>query len=135
MTNDKLIAMARVARAKAYCVYSEFSVGAALIDENGDIHVGCNVENAAYPSGTCAEAGAISAMVVAGGTRIAAIAIVGGSMGESVSCKPCGGCRQRISEFSNDNTRVVFQTGDKLIDQFVISDLLPNAFGPGSLRG
>ena len=75
MTDDELLEAARTVREQAYCPYSEFRVGAALIDDNGNVHVGCNVENAAYSQVSCAEAGAISAMVAAGGKHIVRIAV------------------------------------------------------------
>ena len=77
MTDEELLEIARQVRANAYCPYSGFRVGAAILDENGDVHVGCNVENAAYSNVSCAEAGAISAMIAAGGTRIVTIAVAG----------------------------------------------------------
>ena len=92
-----LIAAARAVRARAYAPYSNHAVGAAVLDEHGRIHAGCNVENAAYPEGTCAEAGAIAAMVAAGSRHIAAMAIAGPG---PALCTPCGGCRQKIREFA-----------------------------------
>lgn len=127
MTDAELIDAARAVRERAYCPYSNFSVGAALVDSEGKLYVGCNVENAAYPQGHCAEAGAIGAMVAAGGQRIATIAIVGGS--ESLrSCPPCGGCRQRILEFADKDTRIIFQddTGEAMT--YSIEQLLPTSF-------
>ena len=94
---DGLFQAARAAQDKAYAPYSRFKVGAAIASVDGRIFAGCNVENAAYPVGSCAEAGAISAMVAAGGSRIAAIVVVGD--GEHL-VTPCGGCRQRIREFA-----------------------------------
>ena len=94
MTDEELLDLARQVRDKAHCPYSGFSVGAALIDENGNTHVGCNVENAAYSNVSCAEAGAISAMVSAGGTRIVRIAVAGGDKSDkSRACTPCGGAK------------------------------------------
>ena len=127
MTDEELLDAARVVREKAYCPYSDFHVGAALLDENGDVHVGCNVENAAYPQGSCAEAGAIAAMVAAGGTRIVTIAVAGG--GEKTrACTPCGGCRQRIHEFADDNTRIIVKDDDENWHTFTMADLLPSSF-------
>lgn len=129
MTNDELLELARQVRNKAYCPYSEFSVGAALIDENGNVHVGCNVENAAYSNVSCAEAGAIGAMVAAGGTRIVTIAVAGGSRGEeSRACTPCGGCRQRIDEFADENTRIIVKDNDDAWHSYAMADLLPSSF-------
>ena len=106
IANDDLINAAKEARKQAYHRYSNFSVGAAIVDDQDRLHVGCNIENAAYPLGNCAEASAISAMVQEGGKRIAKIAIVGGA-GEISRCTPCGGCRQRIREFADDDTVII----------------------------
>ena len=127
MDDQELIDAASEVREQAYAPYSGFYVGAALIDENDRVHVGCNVENSSFPLGTCAEAGAISSMVAAGGTRIAAIAAVGG---HSVleTCTPCGGCRQRIAEFANANTRILLLDGSGEVISYSIDDLLPDSF-------
>jgi cytidine deaminase len=116
------------AAAKAYAPYSKFPVGAAIRTSTGNIIAGCNVENAAYPAGTCAEAGAVAAMIAEGETKIAAIAIVGA---KSNPCYPCGACRQRIFEFSDASTRVHLRdgaTGEAITHS--IDTLLPHAFGP-----
>ena len=97
----ELFAAARAAQANAYAPYSRFQVGAALRTRNGAVYSGCNVENAAYPQGSCAEAGAIAAMALAGERRIAEILVVGDGDG---LCTPCGGCRQRIREFADNAT-------------------------------
>ena len=123
---------ADLAAQKAYAPYSNFSVGAAIRTPSGHILSGCNVENAAYPAGTCAEAGAIAAMVAAGETKISDIAIVGV---KSNPCYPCGACRQRIFEFSDAATRVHLRdgaTGEAITHS--IDGLLPHAFGPRDLR-
>jgi len=127
MTDEELLDAARTIREMAYCPYSEYRVGAAIIDEHGNVHVGCNVENAAYPQGNCAETGAISAMVAAGGERIVAIAIAGGR-DEIRACTPCGGCRQRIHEFSNGDTRIIFMDNDDEWHTCSMDDLLPSSF-------
>ena len=123
---------ARAARERAYAPYSRFAVGAALRDETGRIHAGCNVENAAYPVGSCAEAGAISAMIVAGGRRITAILVVGDG---AEPCTPCGGCRQRIREFARPDTPVFVADPVKLRASFTLEQLLPVSFGPSNLSG
>ena len=129
MTDDELLDLARQVRDKAHCPYSDFSVGAALIDENGKVHLGCNVENAAYSNVSCAEAGAISAMVAGGGTRIAKIAVAGGGSGEkSRACTPCGGCRQRIDEFADENTRIIVKDNDENWHSYSVAELLPSSF-------
>ncbi len=127
MNDEQLLDAARAVRDMAYCPYSEFQVGAAIIDENGNVHVGCNVENAAYPQGSCAEAGAISAMVAAGGQRIATIAVAGGG-DKTRACPPCGGCRQRIHEFSDKKTRIVFKDNDDEWHTYSMDELLPSSF-------
>jgi cytidine deaminase len=129
MTTDthRLVEAATAVRSNAHAPYSGFHVGAAVQDEHGVIHVGCNVENAAFPEGACAEANAIGAMVAGGGKRIVAIAVVGGP-GEVVPCAPCGGCRQRILEFSDDNTQVVLIGDGGSVESHRISDLLPTSF-------
>ena len=93
----ELFAAAKAAQANAYAPYSRFNVGAAILTPSGAIYAGCNVENAAYPQGACAEAGAISAMALAGERRIAEILVIGD--GDAL-VTPCGGCRQRIREFA-----------------------------------
>jgi len=128
MTDDELLDAARAVREKAYCPYSGFHVGAAILDENGDLHVGCNVENAAYSNVSCAEAGAISAMIAAGGTRILTIAIAGGDENRTRPCTPCGGCRQRIHEFSDENTRIIVKDDAGVWNTYTIEDLLPASF-------
>jgi cytidine deaminase len=127
MNDDQLLDAARAVREVAYCPYSEFQVGAAIIDENGNVHVGCNVENVAYPQGSCAEAGAISAMVAAGGQRIVTIAVAGGG-DKTLACPPCGGCRQRIHEFSDKTTRIIFKDNDDEWHTFTMDELLPSSF-------
>ena len=124
---QKLIDAAREVRPHAHAPYSGYHVGAALIDDRGDMYTGCNVENAALPQGICAEANAIGAMVAAGGTRIVAIAAVGGT-DDIEACTPCGGCRQRILEFADENTRIILIGDGKQIDSYSIDELLPAGF-------
>src|SRR3954463_12097202 len=100
----RLIEAARSAQRRAHAPYSRFPVGAAVLDELGRVHAGCNVENAAYPLGTCAEAGAIAAMVLAGGQRTGPLVVV--AQGPQ-PVTPCGGCRQRLREFALPDTPVV----------------------------
>ncbi len=126
-----LVQSATAARSNAYAPYSNFAVGAAILDENGKIHAGCNVENAAYPQGQCAEASAIGAMIVAGGKRVAAIAIAGTERG--APCTPCGGCRQRIREFSSPDTPIIIAAGNKIVAEYTLAELLPHSFGPEHL--
>ena len=125
-----LFEAARAVRERAHAPYSRFRVGAALRDERGAIHAGCNVENAAYPVGTCAEAGAIAAMVASGGRRIAEILVCGDGAG---LVTPCGACRQRIREFARPDTPVHAATPDRIAKSFTLAELLPESFGPETL--
>ena len=131
MDMEALVNSATTARSNAYAPYSGFAVGAAILDENGKIHAGCNVENAAYPQGQCAEATAIGAMIVAGGKCITAIAIAGPEGG--APCSPCGGCRQRIREFAAPDTPVILAAGGKVVARYTLAELLPESFGPEHL--
>ena len=130
MMYDKLIDHAKQIMQRAYAPYSNFYVGAAILSESGTIYSGCNVENAAYPVGSCAEAGAISAMIAGGDKQIKAIAVTG--RGDEL-CTPCGGCRQRIREFAKADTPVLIcdETGIRL--QTTLEELLPHSFGPDNL--
>jgi cytidine deaminase len=131
MKNDdhSLLEAARAVRARAHAPYSHFHVGSAVLDEQGRTHVGCNVENAAYPEGICAETSAIAAMVAAGGKRIVAIAAVGGHKDRGPeACTPCGGCRQRISEFADKNTRVILLDEKGRARSYGVEELLPASF-------
>ena len=127
IANEDLINAATEARGQAYCKYSGFSVGAAIIDDQDRLHVGCNVENAAYPLGNCAEAAAIAAMVQEGGKRIARIAVAGGR-DQIAPCTPCGGCRQRIREFADDDTVIIVIDDSGEWQEYAIADLLPDSF-------
>jgi cytidine deaminase len=127
---QQLVAAATAARAKAHAPYSRFLVGAALLDEAGRIHTGCNVENAAYPQGLCAEAGAISAMVLGGGKRIQAVMVAAHSGQTDAPVTPCGGCRQKLREFATENTLVYVTDGQTIVGRFSLSGLLPHSFGP-----
>ena len=125
-TLDDLFDAARQARDRAYAPYSKFPVGAAILGASGRIYAGCNVENAAFPSGTCAEAGAIAAMVIAGDRRINQLLV----LGNAPLITPCGSCRQRIHEFSDPQTQVHCAGPEGVQKTFSMSDLLPYAFGP-----
>jgi cytidine deaminase len=126
----KLFAAAKAAQANAYAPYSRFKVGAALRSESGAVHSGCNVENAAYPQGACAETGAISAMALAGDRRIVEILVIGD--GEAL-CTPCGGCRQRIREFAAPATPIHIAGPEGVRASFTLAELLPESFGPEHL--
>ena len=126
-----LFAAAKAAQARAYAPYSNFRVGAALLSPEGEIHAGCNVENAAYPQGACAEAGAIAAMAMARGRRIAEILVIGDGEG---LCTPCGGCRQRIREFAAPETPIHIAGPAGVRASFTLGELLPHSFGPEHLQ-
>ena len=125
---EALFAAALAAQRHAYAPYSRFKVGAAALGPSGAIYAGCNVENAAYPEGWCAETSAIAAMALAGERRIVDILVVG--EGEAL-CTPCGGCRQRIREFADAATRVHVAGPNGVRASFALDELLPHAFGPG----
>ena len=128
--ND-LIAAAKSARLKAYAPYSKFLVGAAVRDEHGNIHGGCNIENAAYPQGWCAETSAIAAMIMSGGHAIDEMAVIGTG---DLLCTPCGGCRQKIREFAKGDVKIHMCGEDGKVKQtFTLDELLPASFGPENL--
>ena len=118
-------------RENAHAPYSGFHVGAALRTRAGTVFVGCNVENAAYPEGTCAEAGAIAAMVAAGEREIAEAYVVAGS---ETPVAPCGGCRQKLAEFGAGDVPVTMATLAGLEQVTTIAALLPGAFDAGFLE-
>ena len=122
-----LIDAAKTIRLHGHAPYSGYRVGASLLDENGRVHSGCNVENAAFPESICAEANAIGSMVSAGGKKIVAIAAVGGK-DEIEACTPCGGCRQKILEFADGDTLVLLIGDDGGIESHTIEELLPASF-------
>ncbi|MCH2166137.1 MAG: cytidine deaminase [Oceanicola sp.] len=121
-----LLDEARDVRTRAYAPYSNFQVGAALRTQEGHVFVGCNVENVAYPEGTCAEAGAIAAMAAAGARRIAEVAVIADSPSP---VPPCGGCRQKLAEFADPETPVTLATVSGETLHTTVGDLLPGAFG------
>lgn len=120
-----LLTAATAVRLNAYVPYSRFHVGAAIRSTSGNLHVGCNVENVAYPEGTCAEAGAIAAMIAAGDTRIAEICVIANS---PAPVPPCGGCRQKIAEFADQDVQVTLCTTDGARLTMTVADLLPGVF-------
>jgi len=127
VTDQQLIETALRIRERAYAGYSGYRVGAALLDVDGHIHVGCNVENESYPLGMCAEAGALSAMAAAGGRRIRTLVVAGGYDTPDV-CTPCGACRQRIAEFADADTRVLMLDASGSWTAYDIDALLPLSF-------
>lgn len=131
---DRLLLAAAQARARSHSPYSRFAVGAALLDEQGRVHAGANIENAAYPQGLCAEAVALAHLVMAGSRRVVAAAVVADS-GQPVT--PCGGCRQKLREFAAGNVPVlsggVTEGGAVLRLRTTMAELLPHSFGPEHL--
>ena len=127
---NPLLDAALKVRENAYSPYSRFKVGAAIRAESGAVYLGVNVENIAYPEGTCAEAGAIAAMCAAGDRRIAEVAVVADSP-EPVPC--CGGCRQKLAEFADPDVRVVLATTGGKTFETTVAGLLPGAFGPAHM--
>jgi cytidine deaminase len=128
----RMIAKARAVRAHSWSPYSRFKVGACVRDERGRLHAGCNVENAAYPQGTCAEAGAIAAMVAAGGRQILECVVVGGGNGP---CAPCGGCRQKLAEFMpGDAILHMADPRGRILESRTLSELQPLAFGRANMK-
>ena len=127
---NALVDAARAARLRAYAPYSHFAVGAAVLDDAGRIHAGCNVENAAYPQGLCAEATALVHMVMAGGRSVRAVAVVGDA---PQPVTPCGGCRQKLREFAADEVPVLIADLHIVRARYTLGELLPASFGPDHL--
>lgn len=127
---SRLWQAALAAQQRAYAPYSKFLVGAAVLDAAGEIHAGCNVENAAYPQGVCAEAGALSAMVLAGAQTIRAVLVLGDGAG---LVTPCGGCRQKLREFGGPDTLILIADRKQIRARFTLAQLLPESFGPDHL--
>jgi cytidine deaminase len=131
VTIEAMLAAARAVQKNAYAPYSNYRVGAAVLTGAGNIYAGCNVENAAYPEGACAETGAISAMVAAGETDIVAVLTV--TDGEKLgTC--CGGCRQRIREFAAADAPIHVADSTGVRATYTLGELLPHSFGPEHLR-
>ena len=120
-----LLQAATDVRLRAYAPYSRFKVGAAIRAASGAVYQGCNVENVAYPEGTCAEAGAIAAMIAAGDTVISEVCVIADSPSP---VPPCGGCRQKLAEFGDAEVRVVLATTDGLQLETTVGKLLPGSF-------
>lgn len=127
-----LIDAAREVREMAYAPYSRFKVGAAIRGASGVIYRGCNVENVAYPEGTCAEAGAIAAMVAAGETELTEVAVIADS---PAPVPPCGGCRQKLAEFGRGEVPVTLATTSGAELATTIAELLPGRFEVGHMAG
>ncbi len=137
MDNKELLELAAQARKFSYSPYSGYSVGAALLTKSGKVYTGCNVENAAFTPGNCAERTAVFKAVSEGETEFEAIAIVGGKNGTDPkdACWPCGVCRQVLNEFADAKTfRVITQSSSEEPEVRMFSELLPFAFGPKNLE-
>jgi cytidine deaminase len=124
---ESLLAAATHAHARAYCPYSHYRVGVAIRTHSGQVVTGCNVENAAFPLGTCAEAGAIASMILTGEREIAEVVVV--TDGETPGT-PCGGCRQRLREFAQPGTMIHSVTPSGAVLSMTMAELLPASFGP-----
>ncbi|UWP89801.1 cytidine deaminase [Aliiroseovarius crassostreae] len=120
-----LLKAATKVRENAYAPYSNFKVGAALRTTSGNIYAGCNVENVAYPEGTCAEAGAIAAMCAAGEREIAEVLVIADA---PLPVTPCGGCRQKLAEFARGDVQITMTTTEGNSMAMSMADLLPGAF-------
>ena len=127
---DDMLALARVMRDRAYAPYSKFPVGAVMKGANGKLYGGCNVENAAYPLGNCAEGTAIFAMVADGEHKIVEALIIGP---EGALITPCGSCRQRMREFASDDLPIHLAGLSGVNRTVTLGELLPLSFGPGHL--
>ena len=119
------------ARSRSHSPYSKYAVGAAILDEQGHIHAGANIENAAYPQGWCAEATALGAMVMAGGKRAVAVLVTG--PGPDI-ITPCGGCRQKLREFAAPDLLIIAGDPGGIRQQWTLGELLPFGFGPDNLK-
>ncbi len=126
---DDMIRRAVAVREHAHAPYSGFKVGACLRSQSGDLHVGCNVENAAYPQGQCAEASAIGVLVSAGERRIVEVVVVGAGL-----CTPCGGCRQRLAEFAAPETPIHVCDPEGRRRSFTLAELMPHGFSAATLE-
>ncbi len=131
VSDEALFDAAEAVRTRAYAPYSRFRVGAAILADDGKVYAGCNVENAAYPQGNCAEASAIAAMIAGGGKRIMRIYVTGPG---SAPVTPCGGCRQRIREFADLDVTVISHGVDGAPLVSTLGELLPHSFGPEFLK-
>ena len=127
---QKLFEEAKKVREKAHAPYSKFKVGAAFLTEDNSIVVGCNVENAAYPQSQCAEATAIGNLISKGYKNIFEIVVIGSG---NKLCSPCGGCRQRLREFSNLDVPIHMCSVEGHIKTSTLGELLPDSFSPENL--
>ena len=129
--DEEMFQMARQAMARAHAPYSNFPVGAVVRGQSGALYAGCNVENAAYPEGSCAETAAIARLIMAGEKRLIEAAVIGA--GDAL-VTPCGGCRQRLREFADAATPIHVCGPEGLRRSFTLGELLPSSFGPDHVR-
>ena len=136
MDYKELSIMADKARKRSYCLYSGYSVGAALLTAGGRVYTGCNIENASYPAGICAERTAFSKAISEGESEFAAIAIAGGPKGKNPNdAFPCGVCRQFMNEFADPEVfEVIIVHEDLSFTVYLWDEILPHSFGPKSLN-
>ncbi len=130
MSQD-LFEAARAAMAKAHAPYSRFPVGAALRTQDGRVYSGCNIENASFPEGWCAETTALGHYVMGGGGRITEIAVVAEKMDRIT---PCGGCRQRLAEFAGPDAKLHLCDGNGVVETLTMADILPLGFRGEDLK-
>ncbi|WP_432450636.1 cytidine deaminase [Aliiroseovarius marinus] len=126
-----LLEAAKAVREHAHAPYSNFKVGAALRTADGHVFTGCNVENIAYPEGTCAEAGAIAAMCAAGGREIVEALVIADA---PLPVTPCGGCRQKLAEFSGPDVKITMMTTQGASLTMTMAELLPGAFAAAHME-
>lgn len=129
--SEDMHGLAKTYRSRAYAPYSKFLVGAVVKGANGKLYGGCNVENAAYPVGNCAEASAIAAMVGDGETRVIEALVMGP---EGQICTPCGACRQRLREFASPELQIHLADPTAVLQTITLGELLPMSFGPENLN-
>ncbi|WP_199609596.1 cytidine deaminase [Flocculibacter collagenilyticus] len=129
-STTQLLDAAQKIQQNAYAPYSKFKVGAAILANDNQVYTGCNIENASYPLGQCAEAGAIAAMIAAGTTHIDEVLVI--SPNDDI-CPPCGGCRQKLREFGDSNTIIHMATAKGEIQSINLAELLPLAFEKSNL--
>lgn len=129
--SHQLYEAAREAMRRCHAPYSNFPVGAAILADDGGIYSGANIEIASFPEGWCAETTAIGHMIMAGGNKIREVAVIAEKMD---CCTPCGGCRQRLAEFSDAGTKIHLCDANGVVRTVTMAELLPLAFDSGALK-
>ena len=135
-TPEQLVKLAAEARLRAYCPYSDFAVGAALLCEDGTVYQGCNVENAAFGPSVCAERVAVFKALSEGKRRFSAIAVAGGRAGEALAgiCPPCGVCRQVLREFCGPELPIYLAKAEGAFEAHTLGELLPLSFSNADIN-